>query len=83
MQTPRKIGLQNLPRTCAEASPAERVRLQDWDVNWSRIPLGAWQWKPEAPMPKWETLSKARFWTAMANTLPKRGATMGLGRLRA
>ena len=26
--------------TCAEASPAERVALHDWDANWVRIPLG-------------------------------------------
>ena len=29
--------------TCAEASPAERVPLHDWDVNWFSNPLGAWQ----------------------------------------
>ena len=68
--------------TCAEASPAERVPLHDWDVNWFRIPLGAWQWKFEAPSPKWETLSKERFWTAMGHTFPKRGASMDLGRPR-
>ena len=46
-------------------------------------PLGAWQWKAEAPSPKWETLSKAHFWTAMGKTFPKHGASMDLGRLRA
>ena len=66
-----------------EASPAEKVPLQDWDVLWFRIPLGAWKWKPEAPSPKWETLSKARFWTAMGNSHPKHGSSMDLGRLRA
>ena len=66
-----------------EASPAEKVPLHDWDVLWFRIPFGAWQWKPEAPSPKWETLSKARFWTAMGNTHPKHGPSMDLGRLRA
>ena len=45
--------------------------------------MEARQWKPEAPTPKWETLSKAQFWAAMANTLPKRGATIDLGPLRA
>ena len=34
-------------------------------------------------MPKWETLSKARFWMAMGHTYPKHGASMDLGRLRA
>ena len=68
---------------CAEASPAEKVPLHDWDVNWFRIPLEAWQWKAEAPSPKWETLSKARFWTAMGHTFPKHGASMNLGPLRA
>ena len=43
--------------------------------------LGAWQWKAEAPSPKWQTLSKARFWTAMGNTHPKHGSSMDLGRL--
>ena len=69
--------------TFTEASPAEKVPLHDWDVLWFRIPLGAWQWKAEAPSPKWETLSKARFWTAMGHTYPKHGASMDLGRLRA
>ena len=55
--------------------------MQDWDVLWFRIPLGAWQWKAEAQSPKWETLSKARFWTAMGNTHPKHGSSMDLGRL--
>ena len=66
-----------------EASPAEKVPLHDWDVLWFRIPFGAWQSKPEAPLPKWETLSKARFWTAMENTHPKHGSSMDLRRLRA
>ena len=57
--------------------------MHDWDVLWFRIPLGAWQWKAEAPSPKWETLSEARFWTAMGNTHPKHGSSMDLGRLRA
>ena len=26
--------------TCEEASPAERVPLHDWDVNWFTIPFG-------------------------------------------
>ena len=69
--------------TCAEASPAEKVPLHDWDVNWFRIPLGAWQWKAEAPSAKWETPNKARFWTAMGHTFPKHGASMDLDRLRA
>ena len=56
-----------------EASPAEKVLLHDWDVLWFRIPLGAWQWKPEAPSPKWETLSKARFWTAMGILIQSMG----------
>ena len=67
--------------TCAEASPAERVPLHDWDVHSFRILLGAWQWKPEAPTPKCRTLSKARFLAAMDDTLPQRGATMDFGRL--
>ena len=29
--------------------------------------FGAWQWKSQAPSPKSEALSKARFWTAMAH----------------
>ena len=45
--------------------------------------LGSWQWKAEAPSPKWEMLSKARFWTVMGNTHPKHGSSMDLGRLRA
>ena len=45
-------------------------------------PLGAWQWKAEAPSPKWETLTKVRFWTAMGHTYPKHGASMDLGGLR-
>ena len=57
--------------------------MHDWDVLWFRIPLGAWQWKPEALSPKWETLSKARFWTAMGNTDPKHGSSVDLGCLRA
>ena len=57
--------------------------MHDWDVNWFRIPLGAWQWKAEAPSPKWETLSKARFWTAMGHTFPKHGASMDLGGVHA
>ena len=69
--------------TLTEASPTEKVPLHDWDVVWFRIPLGAWQWKAEAPSPKWETLSKALFWTAMGHTYPKHGASMDLGRLRA
>ena len=44
-----------------EASPAEKEPLHDRDVLWFRIPFGARQWKPEAPSPKCETLSKARF----------------------
>ena len=35
-----------------EASPAEKVPLHDWDVLWFRIPLGAREWKAEAPSPK-------------------------------
>ena len=66
-----------------QASPAEKVWLHDWDVLWFRIFLGAWQWKPEAPSPEWETLSKARFWTAMGNIHPSHGSSMNLGRLRA
>ena len=66
-----------------EASSAGKVPLHDWDVLWFRNSLVAWQWKPEAPSPKWETLSKARFWTAMGNTLPKHGSSMDLRRLRA
>ena len=66
-----------------EASPAEKVPLHDWNVLWFRIPFEAWQWKTEALSPKWETLSKARFWTAMGNTHPKHGSSMDLGRLRA
>ena len=66
-----------------EASPAEKIPLHDWDLLWFRIPLGAWQWKPEAPSPKRETLSKARFWKAMGNTQPKHGLSMDLGCLRA
>ena len=66
-----------------EASPAEKVPLHDWDVLSFRISLGAWQWKPEAPSPKWETPSKARFWTAMGNTHAKHGSSMDLARLRA
>ena len=66
-----------------KARPAEKVPLHDWDVLWFRIPLGAWQWKPEAPAPKWETLSKARFWMAMGNTHPEHGSSMDLGCLRA
>ena len=54
-----------------------------WDDLRCRIPLGAWQWKAEAPSPKWETLSKARFWTAMGNTHPKHGSSIDLGCLRA
>ena len=57
--------------------------LHDCDVLWFQIPLGAWQSKAEAPSPKWEKLSKARFWTAMGHTYPKHGASMDLGRLRA
>ena len=57
--------------------------MHDWDINWFRIPLGAWQWKAEAPSPKWETLSKACFWTAIGHTFPKHGASMDLGRLHA
>ena len=57
--------------------------MHDWDVNWFGIPLGAWEWKSEAPSPKWETLSKARFWRATGHTFSKRGASMDLGRLRA
>ena len=57
--------------------------MYDWDVLPFRIPLAAWQWKPEAPSPKWETLSKARFWTAMGNTHPKHGSSIHLDRLRA
>ena len=68
---------------CEEDSPTQKVPLHDWDVHLCRIPLGAWQWKSEAPSPKWEMLSKARFWTAMGNPLPKHGASMDLGRLRA
>ena len=45
--------------------------------------LGARQRKAEAPLPKWETLSKAQFWTAMGHTFPKHGASMDLGRLHA
>ena len=57
--------------------------MHDWDVIWFQIPLGARQWKAEAPSPKWETLSKARFWTAMGQTYPKHGASLDLGRRRA
>ena len=64
-----------------EASLAEKVPLHDWDVLCFRIPLVAWEWKPEAPSPKWKTLSKARFWTAMGNTHPKHQSSMDLGRL--
>ena len=39
--------------------------------------------KVEALSPKWETLSQARFWTAMGHTFPKHGASMGDGRLPA
>ena len=57
--------------------------MHDWDVNWFPIPFRAWQWKSEAPSPKWKMLSKARFWTAMGHTFRKRAASMDLGRLRA
>ena len=77
----RKNRATNSFTTCAQASPAERVPLQDWDINWFGIPFGAWQWKQRAPTPKWATLSMARFWTVMANTLSKCGATIDLGRL--
>ena len=66
-----------------EANRAEEVPLHDWDVLWFRIPLEAWQWKAEAPLPKWDILSKARFSTAIGHTYPKCGASMDLGRLRA
>ena len=69
--------------TCAETSPAEKVPLHEGDVNWFQISLAAWQWKAEAPSPKWETLSKARFWLAMGHTSPKHGASLHLDRLRA
>ena len=70
-------------QSCAEASPAERLPMHDWDVNWFSIPLGAWQWKAEAPSPTWGTLSKGRVLTAMGHTFLKHGASMDLGRLRA
>ena len=57
--------------------------MHDWDVNWFPIFLGAWQWKAEAPSPKWETLSKAWFWTAMGHNFLKHGASMDFRRLRA
>ena len=69
--------------TSTEASPAEKVPLHDWDVLWFRILLGAWQGKAEARLPKWDTFSKPRFWTAMGNTHPKHGSSIDLGRLRA
>ena len=57
--------------------------MHDWDINWFRIPVGALQWKSEAPSPKWESLSKLRFWTAMGHTFPEHGASMHIDCLRA
>ena len=51
--------------------------------GFQQVNSSSWQWKSEAPSPKWKTLSKARFWTAMGHTFPKHGASMDLGRLRA
>lgn len=54
----------------------------DLDVGFLRVQLGAWQWKPDAPHPKWETLAKARLWTLPGQTVPKHGASTDFGRIR-
>ena len=55
----------------------------EMDIRYRKDALGAWRWKLDETHPKCETLSKTQFWTMPGTTVPKRGAAMDLGRIRA